>query len=324
MKISHLQELMRQLPANAKPTDAAWRSAYLRQVGIAPGDIYQELEMESRYVDTHYDVSFANAHVNLHSHNFYELLHCANTCGAEYLVGTERYRLQKGDIILIPPGVSHRPLLPEHMPQPYERQVLWINAELMEHLHHAFPELYPANSTNSIMLRTSGTRWEYLGHLFQNGLQESQTHAACWELALIGNTVTLLTHLHRALLDRASGSPKAEKPELLDRAMAYVEERLEEKITLSQIARHFYVSDSTISHLFKQKMGVSFYRYVTQRRLIAAKTLIEKGQLLEDVASQTGFSDYSGFYRAFKQEYGISPRQYRTLQEAGGRYPPLP
>ena len=58
------------------------------------------------------------------------------------------------------------------------------------------------------------------------------------------------------------------------------------------------------------------YRYVTQRRLIAAKTLIEKGQRLEAVAAQTGFTDYSGFYRAFKQEFGISPRQYRVLQEA--------
>ena len=35
---------------------------------------------------------------------------------------------------------------------------------------------------------------------------------------------------------------------------------------------------------------------------------------------QTGFGDYSGFYRAFKQEYGISPRQYRKLQEEQDKY----
>ena len=55
------------------------------------------------------------------------------------------------------------------------------------------------------------------------------------------------------------------------------------------------------------------YRYVTQRRLIAGKTLIEKGLLMENEALQTGFRDHSGFYRAFKQEYGISPRQYRNM-----------
>ena len=61
-------------------------------------------------------------------------------------------------------------------------------------------------------------------------------------------------------------------------------------------------------------MGVSFYRCVTQRRLIAAKALITEGNPLEQVAEMTGFGDYSAFYRAFKQEYGISPRQYRNLQ----------
>ena len=62
-------------------------------------------------------------------------------------------------------------------------------------------------------------------------------------------------------------------------------------------------------------MGISFYRCVTQRRLIAAKKLIEADISLESTAEQVGFSDYSTFYRAFKQEYGISPRQYRSLQE---------
>jgi AraC-like DNA-binding protein len=53
---------------------------------------------------------------------------------------------------------------------------------------------------------------------------------------------------------------------------------------------------------------------VTQRRLIAAKKLIEKEMSLEEVSVQVGFYDYSGFYRAFKKEYGISPKQYRNMQ----------
>ena len=61
-------------------------------------------------------------------------------------------------------------------------------------------------------------------------------------------------------------------------------------------------------------MGVSFYHWVTQRRLIAAKLLIEEGKLLEEVAETVGFTDYSSFFRAFKQEFGISPRQYRKMQ----------
>ena len=96
--------------------------------------------------------------------------------------------------------------------------------------------------------------------------------------------------------------------------MAYVENHLSEKITLTDMARRFYVSESTIIQHFRKKMGISFYRCVTQQRLIFAKNLIQKGIPLETVCRQVGFTDYSTFYRAFNQEYGLSPRQYRGLQ----------
>ena len=100
---------------------------------------------------------------------------------------------------------------------------------------------------------------------------------------------------------------------LLDRIMAYVEGRYPEDVTLESVARESFVSESTVSHLVKEKLGVSFPRYLTQRRLIAAKTLIGQGLPLEQVAERCGFRDYSGFYRAFRQEYGISPRKFRSL-----------
>lgn len=319
MKISQLRKLMQQLPVNAMPTDPAWRNEYLRQVGLEPGDIYQELEMESRFVDTHRDVSFANAHVNLHSHNFYELLYCRNSCGAEYLVGSERYRLQKGDVVLVAPGVSHRPLLPDVMSEPYKRDVLWLSAEFMPLLYRAVPDLDFAQLRRNSLLRTAGTQWETIGQLFHNGVVEAETRAPGWELAVMGNTMTLLSCLYRAVLDRDAVPMRAEKPERLEQILAYIESHLAQKITLAEVARHFFVSESTITQLFRKKMGISFYRCITQQRLIAAKTLIEQGQLLENVATQTGFSDYSVFFRAFKQEYGISPRQYRSLQETAGK-----
>ena len=42
---------------------------YLRESGIDPTNLYQELEMSSRYVNTHRDTSYSNATVSLHSHN---------------------------------------------------------------------------------------------------------------------------------------------------------------------------------------------------------------------------------------------------------------
>ena len=314
MKLSELRKMVHAFPAELDPRDAEQRSIYLQQMGLDPGGIYQELEMESRFVDTHQDISFANTQVGLHSHSFYELLYCCNSCGAEYLVGAERYRLQKGDIILVPPGLSHRPLLPEHMPEPYKRVVLWISTEFMNGLRRTFPEMFGASGGNNVLLRTADTPWEGLGELFYRGLRAAEAGGEEWQMLLVGNTLTLLAQIRRAFADRGH-TLQAEKPELLDRVLAYVEAHLGEKVTLAQLAHHFYVSESTISQTFRKKMGVSFYRCVTQRRLIAAKEQIASGVPLERVSTQVGFADYSAFYRAFRQEYGISPRQYRNLQE---------
>ena len=319
MKLTELHQIAKTVPELPEAQLQQWLQEYMQSVGMDPNNIYQELEMTSRFVDTHRDISWSESHTALHSHTFYELLYCVNNCGVEYLVGPQRYRLQKGDIVFVPPGVSHRPLLPEQMTVAYERYIIWLSPEFMELYAQFLPQALTKSQTQASMLRTKGTPWEYLGSLFETGVQESEKQFDGWESAVIGNTITLLTALKRATAQHTTKVLKAEKPELLDRIMAYVEENYASSIAIEDLAKRFYVSSSTVSHLFKQKLGVSFYSYVTQRRLIAAKTLIEQGQLLDEVATQSGFSDYSGFYRSFKGQFGISPRHYRNLQEAGSK-----
>lgn len=314
MKLNELRQLTGKVSHPISRKEQQEYFAYLRSMGIDPSNCYQELEMSSRYVNTHQDVSFPDAIVQLHSHAFYELLYCQNTCGVEYLVGSERYRLQKGDIVIIAPGVSHRPLLPEKMTEPYRRDVLWISEEFAGILEKLSPELTDVRIRSTNLVRTAGTQWESLAELFRYGVRECESGQFGWELAVIGNTIQLMALLNRAIRDGSAKPLRAEKPELLDQVMAYIEAHLEEKITLGDMARQFYVSESTISHLFRKRLGVSFYRCVTQRRLISAKTLIGQGEQLENVSRAVGFSDYSTFYRAFKQEYGISPRQFEQMQ----------
>lgn len=314
MKLDELKKITKHFQNSSELRNETLLQEALRELGLDPNNLYQELEMTSRYVDTHRDVTYANDLVQLHSHIFYEILFCRNNCGAEYLVGAERFRLQKGDIVLVPPGVSHRPLLPETMTAPYIRDVLWVSQEMTGLIRKILPPETPERLENGSLLRTAGTKWEYLGDMIHTGVSEAENKGTGWEAVVIGNTVSLLTQLKRAFSDAGTAAMRAEAPELLERAIAYIEDNLAGKITLSDTAHHLYVSESTISQTFRRRMGVSFYRCVTQRRLIAAKTLILQGIPLEQVGERVGFGDYSGFYRAFRQEYGISPRQFRKRQ----------
>lgn len=314
MKLSDIRKITQNIPASLPYSDQRRFQERLRNLGLDPLKLYQELEMDSPYVDTHQDITYPGTAIQLHSHTFYELLYCRHAAGVEYLVGTERYKLQPGDVVFIPPWVSHCPILPERMTAPYVRDVLWISEAFLQEILYKFPGCSDLDFTHPIMFRTAGTRWAFLDELFHNGVLEAEKQEIGWETAVIANTLSILNHLRR--VHNTIPMP-VEKPELLDQLLNYIEDHLSQRITLSDTARHFFISESLITQTFRKKMGVSFYRCVTQRRLILSKALIERGLPLEAVAEQVGFSDYSSFFRAFKQEYGISPRQYRKLQLPG-------
>jgi len=90
-----------------------------------------------------------------------------------------------------------------------------------------------------------------------------------------------------------------------------VEANLAEKITLQRIANHFSVSVSTVTQLFQRKTKTTFHHFLTHLRMEKARNLILQGLPLESVGKAIGYQDHSTFYRAFRQTFGISPREYR-------------
>ena len=74
------------------------------------------------------------------------------------------------------------------------------------------------------------------------------------------------------------------------------------------MAARFFVSKYHLSHEFSRAVGIGVYRYVMLKRLLIAKQLLVEGTPPGEVYALCGFRDYTNFYRAFKAEYGISPR----------------
>lgn len=296
-----------------KTIDPTQIPAELEKLEVNISSMYQELEMSSRFVDTHMDISYGNSPVHLHSHSFYEMICCRSNSGVQYLVGTQRYRLQRGDVVLVPPGIGHRPLFPAELAEPYKRIVVWFSSDFVEGMKYILGNDSLKYTKNVNLLRTAGTPWEKITDYFETGLKEANRREAGWQLALCGNTMHLLTLFWRAMHENQDRPLNTEKPELLDDVVSYIESHLSEKITLADTAHRFFVSESTIGQTFQKKMHVSFYHYVTQRRLIAAKSMIMEENNLDALSEKVGFSDYSTFYRAFKKEFGISPREYRNL-----------
>lgn len=274
-------------------------------------NFYQEMEMTSPFVDSHQDTTHLSDVIDMHSHAFFEILYCKEG-NLQYLLGSSRYQIQSGDLIFIPPGVSHSPLCTEQSSRTYHRYILWLSREFVMRAIREDPGSMPDCKT-PILLRTAGTSWALLEQLFRQACLESETRYSGWQINLCCMALQVLVLMHRALTDTVTIPALPETPELSDQLLGYIHAHLGEKISLESAAREFLVSESTIRQAFQKQMGISFYRCVTQCRLIQAKSLIQQGQSMEEVSTEVGFTDYSAFYRAFRQHFGISPTEYRRM-----------
>jgi len=101
---------------------------------------------------------------------------------------------------------------------------------------------------------------------------------------------------------------------LYTKLVEYIEEHLEEELSLEKLSEEFYVSKYHIAHVFKDYIGLSIHQFITKKRLALCQEAIRANMNITDVYHMYGFGDYSSFYRAFKKEYGISPKEYRDMQ----------
>lgn len=93
---------------------------------------------------------------------------------------------------------------------------------------------------------------------------------------------------------------------------AFIKNNYTEKITLSDIGKHVFLSNSYLSKVFKDELGCSFTDYVNNLRIQKSKELLNTSTLsLIDISNAVGFDDQSYFTKVFKKKTGISPGKYR-------------
>ena len=78
-------------------------------------------------------------------------------------------------------------------------------------------------------------------------------------------------------------------------------------LSLQELADRFYISRAHLCRRFKKAAGISIGKFVTEKRLTAARELLLQGRRASDVCIMCGFRDYSTFYRAYTRYYGHSP-----------------
>lgn len=265
--------------------------------------------------------------VNLHHHDFYEVYFFLSG-NVQYNIENRSYFLTPGDVLLISPMELHQPMFSSGH-RTYERIVLWINKQFLEDFRlpgqnftHCFDTTAPGHSN---LLRPEGISRQYLIFLLEQLLSECASEDPYQEIAALTYLAQVLIALNRLALQRRTEDAVSAPDSAVYNILGYINEHYNEDLSLDYLANKFFISKYHLSREFQRLVGTSVHRYIIQKRLVMAKQMLSEGIPSSEVYQHCGFGDYSNFYRAFKAEYQISPKDYvLLLKESSYRSDPLP
>lgn len=228
-----------------------------------------------------------------------------------YSIEGKNYLLKPYDIVLVNAGEIHRPSVLDD--SEYERIIIYVSTGFLNTYAHEDYDLnycfQSAKKEKSNVLRI-------------HSLDKSKLYQVCLELEhsfsdnafamelyqkilflefMIQLNRTVISH-HINYLDSSIGSTK------LLQIIDYINEHLSEEITIEKLSSNFFLNRYYLMHFFKEETGYTIGNYITEKRLLLAKNLVQNGKSVTEACFQSGFKNYSTFSRAFKKTFHTIPK----------------
>jgi AraC family transcriptional regulator len=233
-----------------------------------------------------------------------------NFCAGYMMDGRWQHRkYTKGDVIIIPSTLA----FPKTQ---IDREVplieLFLHSEILTRTAIDFGiykniELIPQLQIRDPLIEQMGLA---LMTEIQAGGSESRLYAESMAAALSAHLIRRYCSKTKEIEHDIGGLPRYKLRQVFD----YINEHLENNLTLIELASAVNISPSYFASLFKRATGTTPHQYVMQCRIKKAKKLLRETELsLVEICYQVGFQNQSHFTRVFRQYTNTTPKNYRDI-----------
>ncbi|WP_035765947.1 AraC family transcriptional regulator [Butyrivibrio sp. NC2002] len=248
--------------------------------------------------------------MEMHIHDCYEV-YFSISGGKQFLIDNRVYDIKPGDLFLINQYDSH--YLTQIDKEVHERIVIMIDPDFMRSLSSnetsldfCFTDRGEGFSHKISLKEEQQSRFLYFINkiLTSNGYGHDLLEKAIF--------TEMFVMIGKIIRDKEEGNAGMQSTynEQVDAILSYINNNIQNPVSISMLSAHFYLSDSYICRIFKNATGTTINKYITARRISIAKSLLAEGYGVSEVCEKCGFSDYSNFLKAFTKSVGISPKKY--------------
>lgn len=254
--------------------------------------------------------------IGFHFHDFHKILLLMKG-NVSYCVEGRTYDLQADDIVFVPAGEVHRPVL--HDTAIYERIIIYISKDYLNtyrtNNYDLSQCLIEAHQKQSHVLRVPAFGTTKLGQIVRELEQSLDSNEYANELYHNLLFLEFMIQLNRVAIhdgiEYLSNSSSNKK--MID-VIDYLNEHLTDDLSIDFLAETFYLSRYHLMHAFKEETGYTIGNYLSTKRLLLARDRIRQGEPITNVCYECGFRNYSTFSRAYKKNFGCSPREQLSQQ----------
>ena len=217
-----------------------------------------------------------------HCHTQFEMIAVAEG-DVTVTLEDQGYRLTKNQVMMIPPLFYHS--VNTNSRGKYRRMTVLFTVD-------AIPKAWRGESIEQ------GRVAEISGSDIERIREISQKENPSFYAPLI---TSLMIQMLYNVLEKKQLHAEPVADEFLQKTLRYIDEHLNQKITLDELARHTARSKSSFCHMFEKKMNISPKQYILQKKLALASKLIDEGVPHTVAAMRVGFDYYSNFYRLYRK-----------------------